>query len=151
MKVGPFSSFANMGFYQNRAQSLHQSDLTKGNHTFFAGGGYSYTQLNIENNRNGMEQIKAKNFENFLEGAVQSSNVLETIDPTTGKNNADRYYRTNEIDGYLQDKWQMMPNLSITARRPLRLSRRHDGKIRQHVQLRSQAVQRHRHHGTHRL
>ena len=40
--------------------------------------------------------------------------MLETIDPATGKNNADRYYRTNEIDAYVQDKWQMMPNLSIT-------------------------------------
>ncbi len=50
---------------------------------------------------------------NFLEGKVHSSNVLETIDPSTGKNNANRYYRTNEIDGYLQDKWQIRPNLSL--------------------------------------
>ncbi len=32
-----------------------------------------------------------------------------------GRNNADRYYRTNEIDTYVQDKWQVLPNLSITA------------------------------------
>ncbi len=114
VKVGPYSSFADMGFYQNRLNPSTNVILTKGNHTFFAGGGYSYTQLNIENNRNGIEQIKTKNFENFLQDKVQSSNVLETIDPATGKNNADRYYRTNEIDAYVQDKWQMMPNLSIT-------------------------------------
>ena len=46
---------------------------------------------------------------------MNSSNVLETIDPISGRNNADRYYRTNEISGYVQDKWQALPNLSITA------------------------------------
>lgn len=114
VKVGPYSSFADMGFYQNRLNPSTNLIFTKGNHTFYAGGGYSYTQLNIENNRNGIEQIKASSFESFLEDKVHSSNVLETIDPSTGKNNADRYFRTNEIDGYLQDKWQMKPNLSVT-------------------------------------
>ncbi len=114
VKVGPYSSFADMGFYQNRLNPSTNVILTKGNHTFYAGGGYSYTQLNIENNRNGIEQIETSNFEDFLEGEVHSSNVLESIDPATGKNLANRYYRTNEIDAYLQDKWQMMPNLSIT-------------------------------------
>ena len=41
--------------------------------------------------------------------------MCESIDPTTGRNNADRYYRTNEISGYVQDKWQVRTNLSITA------------------------------------
>ena len=41
--------------------------------------------------------------------------VVESIDPTTGRNNADRYYRTNEFSGYVQDKWQALTNLSITA------------------------------------
>jgi hypothetical protein len=115
LKVGPYSSFADMGFYQNRINPSTNIIWAKGNHTIVAGGGYSYTQLNIENNRNGIEQIKAKNFETFLAGSISSSNVLETIDPVTGKNNANRYYRTNELDGYLQDKWQIKPNLSITA------------------------------------
>ena len=115
LKVGPYSSFADMGFYQNRVNPSTNVILAKGNHTLVAGGGYSYTQLNIENNRNGIEQIETENFEDFLEGEVHSSNVLETIDPATGKNNANRYYRTNEIDGYVQDKWQMKSNLSLTA------------------------------------
>ncbi|HEX4029547.1 MAG TPA: carboxypeptidase regulatory-like domain-containing protein [Terracidiphilus sp.] len=115
LKAGPYSSFADMGFYQNRLNPSTNIIWVKGNHTLVAGGGYSYTQLNIENNRNGIEQIKTKNFETFLAGATSSSNVLETIDPATGKNNANRYYRTNELDGYVQDKWQIKPNLSITA------------------------------------
>jgi hypothetical protein len=115
VKVGPYSSFANLGFYQNRVNPSSNLIFVKGNHTLVAGGGYNYTQLNITNNRGQIPQIKTENFEDFLEGEVHSSNVLETIDPTTGKNDADRYYRTNEMDGYVQDKWQARPNLSITA------------------------------------
>jgi hypothetical protein len=115
VKVGPYSSFANTGFYQNRLNPSSNLIFAMGNHTIVAGGGYSYTQLNITNNRGGLPQIKTKNFQTFLEGEANSSNVLETIDPASGRNNADRYYRSNEIDGYLQDKWQARPNLSITA------------------------------------
>ncbi len=46
---------------------------------------------------------------------MSTSSVLESIDPTTHRNNADRYYRTNEFSGYVQDKWQARTNLSITA------------------------------------
>ena len=46
---------------------------------------------------------------------MHSSSVLQSIDPTTHRNNADRYYRTNEVSGYVQDKWQALTNLSITA------------------------------------
>ena len=51
----------------------------------------------------------------FLQGQVKTSSVVESIDPTTHRNNADRYYRTNELNGYVQDKWQACTNLSITA------------------------------------
>ncbi len=46
---------------------------------------------------------------------MKSSSVLQSIDPTTHRNNADRYYRNNEVNGYVQDKWQALTNLSITA------------------------------------
>jgi len=122
LKAGPYSSFADMGFYQSRLNPSTNLIMVLGKHTIIAGGGYSYTELNIANYRNGLAQIKTGNFEQLLEGdtvakpkAVSSSNVLETFDPSTGKNNANRYYRTNELDGYLQDKWQVRSNLSITA------------------------------------
>lgn len=114
VKTGPYSSFADMGFYQSRLNPSTNVIWVKGNHTIDAGGGYSFTELNIENNRNGIEQIETSNFESFLEGKIHSANVIEAIDPTTGKNNANRYYRTNEFDGYLQDKWQIKSNLSFT-------------------------------------
>jgi hypothetical protein len=117
--AGPESAFVNMGYHQNRLNPSTNVIFTLGQHTIVAGGGYSYTQLNIDNNRTGNGEVAAQTFETFLAGTVYTSgsktNVLDSIDPTTGKNNADRYYRSNEIDGYLQDKWQAMPNLSITA------------------------------------
>jgi hypothetical protein len=115
LKVGPYSSFADMGYYQNRLNPSTNVIFTLGKHTFVAGGGYSYTQLNITNNRTGLPQIKFKNgFENFLEGKVSDSSIVESVDPQSGRNNSDRYYRSNEVSGYLQDKWQLLTNLSIT-------------------------------------
>ena len=117
LKVGPFSSFANMGYAQNRLNPSTNLIFAWGKHTIVAGGGYSYTQLNIDNNRNGLAQVTTKNFTSFLEDAVSKSNVLESIDSkdTPVRNTADRYYRSNELSGYAQDKWQAMSNLSITA------------------------------------
>lgn len=114
--TGPYSAFVNTGYHQNRINPSTNVIFTLGKHTFVAGGGYSYTQLDIRNNRTGYAEVNAQSFETFLQGtAYKSSNVLDSIDPTTGKNNADRYYRSNELEGYLQDKWQAMPNLSITG------------------------------------
>jgi hypothetical protein len=115
LKVGPFSSFADIGYYQNRLNPSSSIVFSLGRHTILAGGGYSYTQLNIDNNRDGIAQITSASFQKFLAGSVKSSNVLETIDPKSGRNDADRYYRTNEISGYVQDKWQALSTLNITA------------------------------------
>lgn len=113
--AGVPGAFVNMGYYQNRLNPSTNVIFTAGRHTIIAGGGYSYTQLNITNNRTGHAQLVVSGFDNFLQGIVKSSSVVESIDPTTHRNNADRYYRTNEFNGYVQDKWQALTNLSITA------------------------------------
>ena len=116
--IGPAGvpgAFVNMGYYQNRVNPSTNVIFTAGKHTIVAGGGYSYTQLNITNNRTGHAQAVVNGFDNFLQGTVRSSSVVQSIDPTTGRNNANRYYRTNEVSGYVQDKWQAQTNLSITA------------------------------------
>jgi len=115
LDLGPYSAFVDMGYYQNRVNPSTNIIFTAGKHTIIAGGGYSYTQLNITNNRNGYAEVKVKGFTNFLKGKVKSSSLIETLDPQSGRNNADRYYRSNELNGYVQDKWQAMSNLSITA------------------------------------
>ena len=113
--VGPFSAFVDMGYYQNRLNPSTNVIFTAGKHTIVAGGGYSYTQLNLTNNRNGFAEVTSSSFDNFLQGKVHSSNVIESIDPVSHRNNADRYYRSNELSGYVQDKWQVLPNLSLTG------------------------------------
>jgi len=113
LETGPYTAFANTGYFQNRLNPSTNVIFSLGNHTIVAGGGYSYTQLNIENDQQGIAQIKTKNFADFLEGEVSKSYLLESN--ANGRNNSNRYYRSNEIAGYVQDKWQAMSNLSITA------------------------------------
>jgi hypothetical protein len=118
LEIGPAGTpgaFVDMGYYQNRLNPSTNVIFTAGKHTIVAGGGFNYTQLNITNNRTGHAQLTVSNFDTFLQGQVHSSSVVESMDPTTHRNNADRYYRTNEISGYLQDKWQVLTNLSITV------------------------------------
>ena len=117
LDVGPAGvpgAFVDMGYYQNRLNPSTNVIFTAGRHTIVAGGGYSYTQLNITNDRTGHAQLSVYGFDSLLAGEVHSSSVVESIDPTTHRNNADRYYRTNELSGYVQDKWQAQSNLSVT-------------------------------------
>ena len=121
LSVGPYgteSTTINAGYYQNRLNPSTNVIFSIGKHTLVAGGGYSYTQLNIENNRGGIANVETKNFESFLEGESYRSNVIDSIEnPGTAqaRNNSDRYYRSNESDAYVQDKWQILPNLSLTG------------------------------------
>ena len=112
--AGPASAFVDDGYFQNRLNPSTNVIFALGKHTIVAGGGYSYTQLNIRNLRTGIGSLTTKNFPNFLSGNVQKSNVLDSIS-AQGKNLANRYYRSNEFSGYIQDKYQAMSNLSITA------------------------------------
>ena len=72
-----------MGYYQSRVNPSTNVIFTAGKHTIVAGGGYSYTQLNITNNRTGHAQVSISGFDSFLQGNVSSSSVVESIDPTT--------------------------------------------------------------------
>jgi hypothetical protein len=112
--IGPSSSFVDAGYFQNRLNPSTNVIFSLGKHTIVAGGGYSYTQLNIRNNRSFHGQVGTKNLSTFLAGKVKSASMIDSIG-TDGRNNADRYYRSNEFDGYVQDKWQALTNLSITA------------------------------------
>ena len=113
LTTGPYSAFVNTGYYQNRINPSTNVIFALGKHTIVAGGGYSYTQLNIKNNRQGIAQTKTKNFETFLEDQAHGSAILEST--ANGRNNSNRYYRSNEIAMYVQDKWQILPSLSITG------------------------------------
>jgi hypothetical protein len=114
LKVGPYSYFTNLGYFQNRLNPSSNAIFSLGKHTILVGGGYSYTQLNIENNRENEPIIREKTFAKFLTGSAPTAvGMLTSV--YNGRNNADRYYRSNEADSYVQDKWQVFSNLSITA------------------------------------
>jgi hypothetical protein len=113
LHFGPYSNFAHTGYYQNRINPSTNVIFVAGRHTLVAGGGYSYTQLNIANKRNGLIQTSETSLTTFLEGSIKTASALETIG--NGHNLADRYYRSNEGAAYVQDKWQALANLSITA------------------------------------
>jgi hypothetical protein len=115
LKLGPYSVFTDTGYYQNRLNPSSNLIISLGKHSIFAGGGYSYTQLNIRNNRNGLPLITSTSLPSFLIGNTSGAKYIDTTDSVTHRNNADRYYRTNEADGYVLDKWQATPNLTITA------------------------------------
>ena len=114
LQTGPYSAFVNDGYFQNRVNPSTNLIFVLGKHTFIAGGGYSYTQLNVRNQRSGIGEARITNFSTFLAGSVNKSNDLDSIG-ADGHNYSDRYYRSNEVSGYLQDKFQALPNLSITA------------------------------------
>ncbi|HKF47070.1 MAG TPA: carboxypeptidase regulatory-like domain-containing protein [Terracidiphilus sp.] len=111
--IGPASVFTNMGYYQNRLNPSTNLIAVLGRQTLMFGGGYAFSQLNVINNRDGIEQITVNGFDDFLQGKVRASNFIEST--ADGRNNANRYYRENEISSYVQDKWQARPNLSITG------------------------------------
>ncbi len=112
--LGPSSSFINAGYFQNRLNPSTNLIVVLGKHTLSLGGGYGYTQLNIHNLRSFHAQVAASKKANFLAGSVSSASMIDSIG-ADNHNYADRYYRTNEVAGYAQDKWQMLNNLSITA------------------------------------
>ena len=66
--AGVPGAFVDMGYYQNRVNPSTNLIFTAGKHTIMAGGGYSYTQLNITNNRTGHAQVVVSDFDDFLQG-----------------------------------------------------------------------------------
>ena len=109
LNIGPASDFVDDGFFQNRFQPSSTLITTFGNHTLSIGGDYAYTQLNIANRRQNTGLINFQSFSQFAEGQVNTSrsSFLQ------GASN--RYYRANDIGGFVQDKWQLRSNISVTA------------------------------------
>jgi hypothetical protein len=107
LTTGPYSAFVDAGYFQNRLNPQSNLFYVIGKHNLAIGGSYNYTQLNIRNDRGGQGEVTTTSLQTLLTGAVKSSNYLV--------GNANRYYRSNESGAYVQDKWQLLSNLSITA------------------------------------
>ena len=106
---GPFT-----GLFQNRIMPSTSAIWSLGKHTVAFGGAYSYTQLNIRDQRTNKGMVATESFAGFLQGDISfQNNDFTTTTFLVG--NANRYYRANQMGWYLQDKFQVKPNLTISA------------------------------------
>ena len=117
LNIGPSaaSQSAYTGVFQNRIQPSANAILTKGRHSITFGGSYSYTQLNIRDNRTGKGTAASPDFATFSKNWVTPYSTNGFVATTFLQGNANRYYRANQLGFYLQDKFQVLPNLSLTA------------------------------------
>jgi len=101
------------GVFQNRFNPSANAIWTLGRHTITFGGSFAYTQMNTLDRRDQMGMIAAQDISSFLQGQLVDDylyNITATIN-----GNANRYWRARETGEYLQDKFQLRPNLTITA------------------------------------
>ncbi|MGD0758313.1 MAG: TonB-dependent receptor, partial [Candidatus Sulfotelmatobacter sp.] len=103
------------GIFQNRWMPSANAIWSHGKHTLTFGGSFSYTQLNARDERTNTGMIGFTNFDQFLTGSPITYTADGFITTTFLQGDANRYYRSNEWGGFLQDKFQLRPNLSISA------------------------------------
>jgi hypothetical protein len=103
------------GIFQNRWMPSVNATWTHGRHTVAFGGNLSYTQLNARDERTNTGTVGFTNFDNFLQGLPITYTADGFIDTTFLQGDANRYYRSKETGWYLQDKFQLRSNLSISA------------------------------------
>jgi hypothetical protein len=118
LNIGPNaeSQGSNTGVFQNRFQPSGNAIWSLGKHTLSFGANYSYTQLNTIDKRTGTGTIATDDLSAYSQGYVSpggSSTGFYVSSFLQG--NASRYYRANQLGVYLQDKFQVTPNLSLTA------------------------------------
>ncbi len=112
---GSASQGSNTGVIQNRLMPSANALWTLGKHNIAFGGNYSYTQLNIRDARTGKGMISAHDASTFIQGQIAQQNDPYFTNTTYLVGNADRYYRANQVGIFVQDKFQVKSNLSITA------------------------------------
>lgn len=117
LNIGP--SAANQGaftgVFQNRIEPSANAIWTRGRHSLTFGASWSYTQLNIRDQRTGKGMVATPDFSTFAMNWVTPYSTNGFVATTFLQGNANRYYRANTTGLYLQDKYQIRPNLSITA------------------------------------
>ena len=111
--AGATSQGSLTGVFQNRLQPSGNAIWVKGKHSIGFGSSYSFTQLNIRDRRPGTGTVATNDFGQFLNGLVTPNDSYNVTSFLQG--NANRYYRANQLGLYLQDKFQIKPNLTITA------------------------------------
>jgi len=112
---GANSQGAFTGVFQNRFMPSANAIWILGRHTLTFGGSFSYTQLNTRDLRTNKGTIGFADFSQFLQGLVTPYTPDGFITTAYLQGDANRYYRAKETGAYLQDKFQIRSNLSLTA------------------------------------
>ncbi len=118
LNIGPNAEgqASNTGMFQNRWEPVGNAIWSLGRHTVSFGTSYSYTQLNTIDKRTNTGTVAADDFSAFSQGFVASGSSATAFYVTSFlQGNASRYYRANQLGSYVQDKFQVTPNLSLTA------------------------------------
>jgi hypothetical protein len=118
LSVGPNAEAqgSNTGAFQNRIQPSGNAIWTLGKHSVSFGVNYSYTQLNTIDKRTGTGTVAGDDLSQLVQGYVTPGSASTGFYVTSFlQGNASRYYRANELGTYVQDKFQVTPNLSLTA------------------------------------
>ncbi|HET6179697.1 MAG TPA: TonB-dependent receptor [Candidatus Sulfotelmatobacter sp.] len=103
------------GIFQNRWMPSASAVWSHGKHTVAFGGSFSYTQLNSRDRRTNTGMIGFTSFDQFLTGQPITYTADGFITTNFLQGDANRYYRSNEIGFYLQDKYQIRSNLNFSA------------------------------------
>jgi Carboxypeptidase regulatory-like domain/TonB dependent receptor len=109
LEFGPGPSFGNAGMFQNQWEYGTALNWVKGRHTLTAGVSWDHTQLNIVNNNTATDSISFRTFLNFVQG-----NVKTGIDTTSFSGSANRYYRSDTAGAFVNDKYKVRSNLTVT-------------------------------------
>jgi hypothetical protein len=107
---------SNTGMFQNRLAPSGNAIWILSKHTVSFGTTYTYTQLNTIDHRTGTGTIATDDFSQMLQGQVVPGSSATGFYVTSFlQGNANRYYRSNQLGMYAQDKFQITPTLSLTA------------------------------------
>ena len=112
---GANSQGAFTGVFQNRFMPSANAIWTRGRHTFTFGGSFSSTQLNTRDERTNKGTVAFADFSQFLQGLETSYSPNGFVTSAFLQGDANRYYRAKDTGAYVQDKFQLRPNLSVTA------------------------------------
>jgi Carboxypeptidase regulatory-like domain len=112
---GAASQGAFTGIFQNRFMPSANAIWIKGRHTITFGGTWSHTQLNARDDRTNKGMIGFADFSQFVQGMVAPYTSDGFIGTIFLQGNARRHYLANETGEYIQDKFQLRTNLSVTA------------------------------------
>jgi Carboxypeptidase regulatory-like domain/TonB dependent receptor len=118
LNIGPNAEgqAPNTGAFQNRWQPSGNAIWTLGKHTVSFGVSYSYTQLNTIDKRTGNGTVATDDLSAYAQGYVTPGSASTAFYVSSFlQGNASRYYRANQMGSYVQDKFQITPNLSLTA------------------------------------